>query len=361
MTHELFSKCSLGGIEVRNRFVRSATWENMADNDGFATEQLTDTFVDMAKGGVGLIITGFARVLSDDLIAPRMIGVYDDKFIDSYKAMTDQVHKFGGKIAIQLASGSSQTKYRARRRRVVGPSEVADKMYGTIPEQMSIEDIKLHINGYAAAAKRAKLSGYDAVQLHCAHGYMLSKFLNPYYNRRTDQYGGDTHSRARIIYEIIEAIQDLVGDYPILIKINCEDFNGDDVGLSLDESIEVCKRLDKMGVAAIEVSGATAGSPVELRPIRAVRKDTQSYFYEQGKLIAEQVRCDVALVGGHRSLEKIEQMYDNSRIGFFSLSRPLICEPDLVNKWSEQPDYKPLCVSCGKCWHPSGTKCLLFR
>jgi len=361
MTQELFNKCSLGGIDVRNRFIRSATWENMADDEGYATEQITNLFTAMATGGAGLIITGFARLLEDDLIAPRMIGLYDDKFIESHRVLTDKVHAAGGRIAVQLATGSSQSKYRARRRTILGPSPVMDKMYGVTPVEMTQQDIDNNIRAYIAAAVRAKASGFDAVQLHCAHGYMLSKFLNPYYNVRTDSYGGDIHNRARIIYQIVEGIKNAIPGYPILVKINCEDFNNGDPGLSITESIEVCKRLDEMGINLIEVSGGIAGSDPEHRPIRPVRKDTECYFYPQAKQIAQAVNCDVALVGGNRNIEKMASIMSESRIRFFSLSRPFVCEPDLVNQWRQDPTRKLRCVSCGKCWHPSGTKCLLFH
>ncbi len=361
MTQELFNKCSLAGFDVRNRFIRSATWENMADAEGYATEQISDLFTAMAAGGAGLIITGFARILEDDLIAPKMIGMYDDKFIEGCRALTGKVHAVGGRIAVQLATGSSQSKYRARRRTIMGPSAVMDKMYGVTPVEMTQQDIDTNIQAYIAAAVRVKASGFDAVQIHCAHGYMLSKFLNPYYNVRTDSYGGEIHNRARIIYQIVEGIKNAIPGYPILVKINCEDFNNGDPGLSTTESIEVCKCLDEMGVNLIEISGGMAGSDPDHRPIRPVRKDTECYFYPQAKQIAAAVKCDVALVGGNRNLEKMAAILNESRIGFFSLSRPFVCEPDLVNQWQVDPTRKLRCISCGKCWHPSGTKCLLFH
>ncbi len=357
----LFKKCSIGGIDARNRFIRSATWENMADREGFPTDRLKSHYLNLTEGGVGLIITGFARILEDDLIAPNMIGLYDDRFIDSYRDITDAVHAGGGRIAAQLATGSSQSKYRARRRTIMGPSPVMDKLYKVTPVEMTLSDIKTNINAYIEAAARAKKSGFDGVQLHCAHGYMLNKFLSPYYNRRQDDYGGSLANRARIIYEIAEGIKTKLGDFTLLIKINCDDFNSPDTGFSLDESIEVSRNLERIGAGLIEVSGGTAGSKEHLRPIRPVKKDNESYFAEQAKKIASSLSCDTALVGGNRSLEKIEQIYNQSRIGFFSFSRPLICEPDLINQWQTDPQKKPKCISCGKCWHPSGTKCLIFN
>jgi 2,4-dienoyl-CoA reductase-like NADH-dependent reductase (Old Yellow Enzyme family) len=358
----LIKKTTLGGVEVANRFVRSATWENMAEYDGSATEKLTSLFEDFARGGIGMIITGFARITEDDLVAPRMIGMYDDKYIDGYAGLTERVHSAGGKIAVQLAAGSSQTKYRARRRRMTGPSAVEDKMYRVIPEDMSLDDIKALKKAFAEAALRAKKSGFDAVQLHAAHGYMLSKFLNPYYNRRNDQYGGPIKNRARILYELYEEIREKCGDFPLFIKINCRDFNGDDPEMIFEESLSVCCRLSQLGIDAIEISGGTAGSPEQLRPIRNARKESgQSYFFDQAAIVASAVEADVISVGGHRSFEWMQEKLRETEVGFFSMSRPFTCEHDLVRRWQRYPNYQPMCISCNKCWSPHGTSCILHE
>ncbi|AQQ70614.1 NADH oxidase [Limihaloglobus sulfuriphilus] len=357
---KLIEKTTLGGVNVANRFVRSATWENMAEYDGSATEKLTGLFVDFAKGGVGMTITGFARITEDDLVAPRMIGMHDDQYIDGYAELTDRVHAAGGRIAVQLAAGSSQTKYRARRRRMTGPSAVEDKMYRVVPEEMSMDDIKALKTAFAQAALRAKKSGFDAVQLHAAHGYMLSKFLNPHYNRRTDRYGGPIKNRARILYELYDEIRGKCGDFPLYIKINSRDFNGDDAEMSFEESLSVCCRLSQLGIDAIEVSGGTAGSPEAQRPIRNARKEAdQSYFFNEAAVVAAAVESDVISVGGHRSFEWMQEKLHETEVGFFSMSRPFTCEHDLVNRWQKYPNYKPMCISCNKCWSPHGTSCIL--
>ncbi|MGE4286894.1 MAG: NADH:flavin oxidoreductase [Phycisphaerae bacterium] len=357
---KLLEKTTLGGVEVNNRLVRSATWENMADDEGYATEQLTKLFVDFAQGGIGLAITGFARITEDDLVAPRMIGLYDDKFIDSYVEMTDCVHKAGGKIAVQLAGGSSQGKYRVRKRRVIGPSAVEDKMYRVTPEEMTLEDIKSVRKSFVDAALRAKKSGFDAVQLHAAHGYLISKFLSPYYNIRSDEYGGPVKNRARFLYELYQDIREACGDFPLFIKINCRDFNGGDPEMTFEESLSVCARLSQMGLDAIEVSGGMAGSPELERPIRNARKEiNQAYFLEQAKIVAGAVESDVISVGGHRSFELMEKLLNETEVGFFAMSRPFTCEHDLIRRWEKYPNYMPMCISCNKCWSPHGTRCIL--
>ena len=357
---KLLEKANLGGVEVNNRFVRSATWENMADEEGYATEKLTDLFVDFSKGGVGMIITGMARITPDDLAAPHMIGMYDDKFIDSYIEMNEKVRSHGAKIAVQLVGGSSQSKYRARKRRIIGPSPIEDKMYRVTPEEMTLEDIKAVRQAFAQAALRAKKSGFDAVQLHCAHGYLISKFLSPYYNQRTDEYGGPIKNRARFLFELYNDIRDLCGDFPLFIKINCRDFNGDDPEMSREESLSVCSRLSQMGLDVIEVSGGMAGSPELERPIRNARKEeNQAYFFKQAKIVADAVESDVITVGGHRSFERMEELLNTTEVGFFAMSRPFTCEHDLLRRWEKYPNYMPMCISCNKCWAPHGTRCIL--
>ncbi|ARN57973.1 NADH:flavin oxidoreductase [Sedimentisphaera salicampi] len=357
---KLLETTTLGGIEVSNRLVRSATWENMADEHGYPTEKLENLYTDFASGGIGMIITGFARVMEDDLAAPRMIGMYDDCFIDSYQKLTEKVRAEGAKIAVQLAGGSSQSKFRARKRRVLGPSAVQDKMYRVTPEEMTCEDIKKVENAFAQACLRAKKSGFDAVQLHCAHGYLFSKFLSPYYNRRSDSYGGAVKNRARIIYETYEQARELCGDFPIFIKINCDDFNGEDPGLTFEESLSVCSRLSEKGLDAIEVSGAMAGSPERLRPIRPIRgKEDESYFFTEAAKTAGAVESDVISVGGHRDFEWMQKALNETEVGFFAMSRPFTCEHDLVKRWSKYPNYRPMCISCNKCWSAHGTRCIL--
>ena len=247
---------------------------------------------------------------------------------------------------------------------IYGPSAIKNIVSGITPKEATKADIKVIVAKFGDAAVRVKKAGFDAVEIHAAHGYLLSQFLTPYYNRRTDEYGGDIHNRARIIYEVIAEIRKRVGrSYPIMIKINFDDFMDKNQGLSQEESIEVFKRIDKLGIDMIEPSAVNLssgeGKVPFLKGINTV--DKQSYFKEVVMNIASVVNAKVILVGGNKNMDLMNEILNTTKIQYFSLSRTLLCEPDLINKWADNKDYKPKCVSCNKCWDEIPNSCIFNR
>lgn len=332
----LFDSAQLAKMALKNRFIRSATWE------------------ELAKGGVGAIITGNAFVMESEQHNPGMLGIYDDSFINEYKRLTDKVHEYGVKIIMQIVYGGSQTSFNVGERTIWGPSSLEHPATKTESKEISKEEIKILVQAFADAAARAKKAGFDGVQLHAAHGLLFSQFLNPYYNRRTDEYGGSIDNRARILLESYEAMRKTVGeDYPILVKIHCEDFM--EGGLSAEDSLNVCRLLSEMGIDAIEVSG---GDPARTN---IPAKEKESYFKEHAAGIAEQVKAPILLVGGNRSLETMSEILDSTKIEFFSLSRPLLREPDLINRWQKGDTKKAKCISCNKCFTTEGSRHCIFN
>ncbi len=274
----LFDQTHLAGLHLKNRFFRSATRDGLADERGQVTEELVQVYENLAKGGVGTIITGHTYVTDvEQSKQPRQMGIYDDSLIDGYKRLTETVHRHKANIVLQISCVGAQT-YAGRDERLIwGPSPVEDLATGIVPKEMSKEEILYLQHAFADAALRAKKAGFDGVQIHAAHGYVLNKFLNPYYNRRTDGYGGTIDDRARILIETYSAIRNIVGaEYPILIKINCSDFM--DQGMTFAESKYVCKKLVGLGIDAIEVSGGTLSSPPNEGPVRIIRKEQEHYF-----------------------------------------------------------------------------------
>jgi 2,4-dienoyl-CoA reductase-like NADH-dependent reductase (Old Yellow Enzyme family) len=358
----LFDKTELSGIQLRNRFFRAATWENMADDEGHLTAKLIKLYKNLSKGGVGLIITGYARVMKDEQPMPRMMGIYDDSFVEDYKKLTEIVHKNECKIIMQIAYGGSYTDYKVEEREIWGPSAVAHQVYGTVPNEMTKENIKSLIDAFANAAVRAKASGFDGVEYHASHGYLLSQFLTPYYNRRKDEYGGAIENRARIIYEIYQQTRNRVGsNFPIIIKLHCSDFM--EQGFTFEESKIVCQALAKKGIDAIEISGGNFFSSPKVSPVRKnIRSpEHESYFRKYAAEIARLVNIPIILVGGNKSFEVMAEILSNSEIKYFSLSRPLLSEPDLINKWKIDPQTKARCMSCNKCLDDNGNICIIDR
>lgn len=360
---KLFEAVQVGSLEVKNRFIRSALWLKGAERDGHINEFIIGSYEQLAKGGVGLIISGYAYIADDEQANSGMKGIYDDSFIPEYRQLTDRVHAQGAKIALQIVFGGSQSHHPdASAMNIVAPSAVRNRVTGLMPKEASRDDIKRIVTLFADAAERAQKSGFDGVQIHAAHGYFLSMFLSPYYNRRSDEYNGEIHDRARIIYDVVDAVRERVGaEFAIMIKLNCDDFMAEGEGLNAAEALEVFKRLDQSGIDLMEVSATNESSGKGLAPARTgIHKlEQQSYFREQTARIAELVAAPVVLMGGNRNIEVMDEILNRTQIEFFSLARPLLSEPDLINRWQRDRAYKPRCVSCNKCPVNTPNRCVL--
>jgi 2,4-dienoyl-CoA reductase-like NADH-dependent reductase (Old Yellow Enzyme family) len=355
----LFDQTDSAGLHLKNRFFRSATRDGLADERGQVTEELVQLYENLAKGGVGTIITGHAYVTDvEQSKQPRQMGIYDDSLIDGYKRLTETVHRHDANIVLQVSCVGAQTYAGGDERLIWGPSQVEDLASRIIPKEMSQEEILYLQHAFADAALRAKEAGFDGVQIHAAHGYVLNKFLTPYYNRRTDEYGGTIDNRARMLVETYSAIREKVGsEYPILIKINCADFMAQ--GMTFAESTYVCKKLVGLGLDAIEVSGGSHSSRTNEGPVRIIKRDQEHYFKRYAVEIAHEVDAPVILVGGNRDFSSMEQILNQTEIEYFSLSRPLICESDLINRWQEGNLKPARCISCNKCLGLETTTCIL--
>ena len=357
----LFETINIAGIKIPNRFVRSATHEWMAEPDGTPTSRIGDLYGELARNEVGLIITGYAYVdpkgKSDDL----QQGIYDDRFIGPYKEIVARVHEHGSKIVLQIAHGGRQTMITADNPYMLAPSAVIETTKGMTPEEMTGKEVLETIENFAQAARRAKEAGFDGVQLHCAHGFLLSNFLSPYTNRRNDRWGGSTKKRTQVILDIISRVRELAGEnYPILVKLNVTDgFKPDAHKHTLDapESIEIAKILADNGVCAIEVSGGVAEAGEELFRTMIDSPKKEAYYREYAKMIKEQVDVPVILVGGIRSKQVMEMLLKEGYADMISLCRPLIAEPDLVMKLKKGETESAKCVSCNLCSDETGIKC----
>lgn len=360
---KIFEQSSFADIDIKNRLWRSATWLGLAEDTGKISNELNKRYEDLAKGGVGAIITGLASVLESEQPYPKMLNIHSDEIIEDYKKFTDMIHKHDCKVFMQIAYGGSTTSIPAKGRLIWGPSTVKNPSSGVTPVEMTKENIKELVEAMGQAAKRAKLAGFDGVQIHAAHGYLLSQFLSPYYNIRRDEYGGTALNRARIIFEILESIKKhTASEFPTLIKMHCDDQWGEK-GLSENDSLLIAKELELRGIDAIEFSGGNIDPESGNIPSRTklFKKEKQSYFYEATARISSELNVPVISVGGHRNIERMEEILNNSNISYFALSRPLHSEPDLPNKWIADSHKKARCVSCNNCWHEDGNQCILDR
>lgn len=360
----IFEKTSLAGLILKNRLWRSATWLGLASENGHITPEITKRYEELAHGGVGTIITGLANAMEEEKPYPGMLSIYSDDYISEYKKFTDMIHFYDTNIVMQIAYGGSTTSISAEGRIIWGPSAVENPSSGIVPQEMTKEDISKLINAMGQAALRAKKSGFDGVQIHAAHGYLFSQFLAPYFNIRTDEYGGDIKNRSRIIFEVLESIQDIAGeDFPVFIKMHCDDFWGDK-GIDESDSLYVAKELEKRGVAGIEFSGGSIDPSSKgggALKSKIMKTENQSYFKNTISRIASELNIPVISVGGNRNVNLMNDILNESNISYFSMSRTLHAEPDLPNKWKQNSSIKPRCVSCNNCWTPKGNVCILDR
>ncbi|MEA4853622.1 MAG: NADH:flavin oxidoreductase [Christensenella sp.] len=357
----LFDHTKINNLDLQNRFARSGTWLGFAQKNGHLNEAVYKIYEDLAKGGTGLLFTSFAYITEEEHPNNRMIGIYDDSFIPEYHKLAEIVHAQNVKIVAQIVYGGSQNicyEEDKKKMYIIGPSAVFNERSGITPVVASKEDINVLAENFAAAALRAKKAGIDGVQIHAAHGYMLSQWLTPFFNRRTDEYGGDIHNRARIIYEVYTAVRKAVGnEYPVMIKLNCSDFMKEE-GLTEEDAMKVCTQLDEMGIDLIEVSGGNTSGVGNFE--KTARKhlhkvEDQSYFWMFASQAARRMKhAKIMLTGGNLNYRRMENLLNQTDIEYFGLSRALICEPDLVTRWKKDPEYIARCVSCNGCLNKNG-------
>ena len=335
-----FKPIDVMGLHLRNRFIRSATIEGLAEKDGSPGAAINKLYIDLAKGGVGLISTG---ACCPD---PQWVGASKGQLvltkevdISAWKDTVRMVHDNGALISLQMAPFVFLDK------QMTGPSE-----YQAGIRVITLEDITRLSLLYGRTATLAREIGMDAVQVHAGHGYGLCQFLSPVFNRREDDYGGTPENRVRIFADIRKAIADATGDdFPVWVKMNSID--GVPGGLMPDKAAAYGPLFEKAGYGAIEVTGgAMAGSHNSRGPVD--KKEWFEGFYLEGaKKVKALTGVPVSAVGGIREIAMIEQILSENTADLISLSRPLIREPDLINRWAKGDNRPARCISCNGCFN----------
>jgi 2,4-dienoyl-CoA reductase-like NADH-dependent reductase (Old Yellow Enzyme family) len=352
----LFTPVKIGALEIPNRFVRSATHDFMAAEDGSITERQVSLYENLARGEVGLIITGHTYVNPQGKAGPYQIGVYADNLIDGLSRIPKAVHRYRSRIFLQLSHAGRQTKPKLCGCVPLAPSSVYEPIYKVMPKEMDKEEIKATIDRFIQSSRRARDAGFDGVQVHVAHGYLLSSFISPYTNRRQDEWGGTLANRSRIVVEIIQGIRALLGkDYPLVVKMNSTDFLPE--GLTLEDSIETAKILEKEGLDAIEASGGMAEAGKGSYWKGPFSEEEEGYFVDNASKIKRALSIPVFGLGGIRSFSVMEKIIEQGKADLISLSRPLIRDPFLIRKFRSGEIEKSECISCNKCFNPRGISC----
>ncbi len=348
----LFDSINIKGMKLNNRFVRSATHDGASEIDGRVSHYQKKLFGDLAAGGASLIVSGIAYVQEAGQLRPPQMSLHDDSMIPGLSELAKTVHTHGGKLAAQLFhAGRERSRFQPEKGPAPAPSVIpGDEFYDCEHREMSEDEIWETVAAYGDAARRCQEAGLDAVQVHNAHAYLLAQWLSPYSNRRQDQWGGSLDNRLRLVSEIYKDIRAKVGqDYPVLIKTGVADaFPG---GLETAEGIAAAVKMARMGFDAVEVSQGLRGAMfagAEFRPgIDSI--DQEAYFREWAAEVKEKVEVPVMMVGGLRTFSLMEEVVAGGEADLVSLSRPLIREPGLVQRWRQDPSHQAACTSCNGC------------
>jgi 2,4-dienoyl-CoA reductase-like NADH-dependent reductase (Old Yellow Enzyme family) len=343
----LFEPIIINGLTLKNRAVRSATWDGAAEENGAATDGAVKLFSGLAKGQIGLIISGHAYVTTLGQGSPNQYGIHNDDMIPGLSRLTEAVHKEGGKIAAQITHCGINSGY-LRRKGLVCQAVSNLTEIETPHKEMTEAEIEAIVGDFTRAARRAVSAGFDAVQLHGAHGFLMSEFLSPFFNRRTDQWGGNPENRRRFHIEVIKAVRNEIGkDYPLFIKLGgWEDMEG---GLTLEEGIMAAQAMVEAGLDAIELSVGARGAS----RTAAQGAPEHPYFRKESAALKRAVHVPVMLVGGIRSLTTANDILSSGDADMISMSRPFIRQPDLLLRW-QQGEADAKCISCSKCFPSEG-------
>ncbi len=348
----LFESARLKNMTLRNRFVRSATYDGMSDPTGQVTDRQISWMDDLAAGGVGLIVTAIMYVHPSGQVSSFMNSIAEDACIPGLQKLARTAHQRGAKIAVQLYHGGREARFvKTRGRLPAGPSVIADDpFYRWNYREMTEEEIRVVVHAFGEAARRAREAGFDAVQIHGAHGYLFSQFLSPFTNRREDSWGGSLENRLRLHKEVYASVRREAGaDYPVMIKLGVQDgFPG---GLTIDEGVRAARMLADAGYDALEISSGVRGEKYEGTEYRTRihQSSREGYFRKWARDIKKRIGVPVIAVGGLKSVAMMEEMIRRGEADFISLCRPLISEPDLIRSWEADPAKKPRCVYCNQC------------
>ncbi len=391
LSRDPFEDATLGPITLRNRVIKAATYEGMTPG-GNPSEALSEHHGNLSRGGVGMTTVAYGAVHADARTFPDQLCV-DDERVPGLSALVDRIHAGGARAALQLAHCGFFTKLRPAGGGLPrGPSFTVNK-YGVasglpVARAMTSTEIEAVPAAFADAAERARKAGFDAVELHLGHGYLLSQFLSPASNRRTDAWGGSRDNRMRLPLAVVDEVLDRVGErMAVTAKINVEDgFRG---GASVDDAIALARRLDRAGVHGVTTSGGfTSRNPlfllrggrplpqmvaVERNPLQRVALRVlgpavvraypfeETFFRTAGRRILDAVSCPVTLLGGVVSRDNVDQALRDG-FAFVQLGRALIADPDLVARWERGGRDRTRCDACNECiatMDDGGVRCVL--
>ena len=393
-SNKLFTPITIGKLKLSGRVIKSAMVETLCTKDGFVTPKLIEHYQQIAQGGTPLIITGAANYNLYGRGVPYQLSVDSDNKIPGLKKLTQAVHDLGGKIMAQVYHTSRQALPEpVGRKDAQAPSAVYEPSLGVSPREITKAEIKENIAEFAEAALRCKTAGFDGVQIHAAHGYLISGFLTPHTNRRKDEYGGNFENRMRFLLEVYSAVREKVGnDYPLILKLNGSDDLPFRKGLKTQELIKVAKRLEKVGIDAIEITaghyesgttfsrgnwkgftkamlkhglgpslgltrrkGMAAVAPLVDWYFNKVAGFKEAFNLDYAKQFTQALSIPVICVGGFVNKETMAQALEQGDCDMVAVARGFIADPYLYRNMKENIK-GPKCNYCNACFARPGVQ-----
>lgn len=344
----LFDPLKINKLNIQNRFIRSATMDSMAEN-GMVSEAELKMYKDLGKGDIGLIISHGLYPVQEGKASPGQLSVHTDKAIPSLTRLVKAVHENGGKIAAQILHGGWLCTSQVTGLVPVGPSATTNPQSGIQIRELTSDEVYQLVDSYVQAFRRIVESGFDGVQLHAAHSWILSAFLSPATNKRTDEWGGTAEKRTNLVKKIGEGIRNIAGnDFPVMVKLGIKDYHPE--GKSIEEGILQAQILESAGFDSIEVSEG-----LEQDFFHHIRADvTDPYYLEECRKAKSALSVPVMLVGGMRKLKDFEEVIDSGTADAVSMCRPFIMDPYLVKHLRDGSTDGSKCTSCNKCMRGMG-------
>lgn len=337
-------------MDLKNRIIMAPMGNGFCTQDGFVTERMTSFYRERAQGGVGMIIVGVVCVDHPrGLTEPCQLGISDDKFIPSLSELVEVIHQDGAKICLQMHHGGHYSFSPMTGEQPVSSSPIPLKPDLEMPRVLNVEEIGQIVESYAQAAERAQKAGFDAVEIHAAHGYLIDQFLIPDLNTRQDDYGGNLENRAKFLLEIIRDVRERVGeDYPVWCRMDGRTF-GYAQGITIEDAKKLARMVEQAGVDAIHVSGH--GGNKDTGFLEAPLVQPPGNLLPAAEAIKKVVNVPVIAVG-RIGIERAEEFLREGNADFIAMGRPLLADPELPNKLATGrfEDIRP-CVCCYSCVH----------
>lgn len=341
----------IGPLQLPNRIIMAPMTTRKADRDGFVTHETIAYYEARAKGGVGLITVEMASPEKVGRHRHFELGIYDDRFLPGLTALVRAIKAHGAKAAIQLGHGGGHTRRDIAGEEPIAPSDVPHSVQEghteiIIPQAMSLARIQQTITAFAEAATRAAKAGFEAVEIHGAHGYLISQYMNHVENIRDDEYGGDVSNRARFACDVTRAIKAANPNLAIIFRMNGDDFFSG--GMGLDEAVIIAEHVAKSGADALHMTGghyrSTPRPSIMIPPMWAGRKP----FLKFAQAVKERVTIPVIAVGRLGHVQDAADAIERKAADFIALGRPLLADPDWVNKAASDTPIRA-CLGCNSC------------